>query len=141
MITHLTAILLLAFAGCDECHNLPFGIDCTGDGRCWVQMPDWEQAAQWSDPDDIQDGIDSGTLVLDPISKYATCYSYSPGAHTCVLELDCYDLSVRPADELEFVGHCAVDFEGDWDHVEATSTACYGIFDGPGLAVRLRPAF
>jgi hypothetical protein len=128
-------------ASCEDCRNLPSGIDCDELGRCWVTHPTWDVSAQAFDWTELQAGIDGGIFEdADPSASGDPCWRYGqPGdyGHVCVVATSCYDLHARPVSEIvETDGDCE-DFAGPWTHVISTAFGCYGVFEDYGLAVPL----
>jgi hypothetical protein len=117
---------------CDE-------LDCDDTGRCWVTMVDWTADAQVISQADLDEAIEVGTLTPEPVLEGVSCWSYAPGAHTCVLDQPpCYLLVGRPEAELVLTGSCDAVAMGSWSSTGVDDMGnCWGIFD-EGVAVRLR---
>lgn len=140
----LIATLLLNSA-CGDCRNLPLGIECDENGRCWVQHPDWTARAQAFDFDGLQAGLDDGIFEpWDPPmpSSLVACWQYGSRGdygHICSLSTECYDLHAIPVDELWGAGGpCDVESYGDWDYTIDTAFGCYGVFEELALAVAIQ---
>jgi hypothetical protein len=113
-------------------------ITCDSLNRCWAEKDGWPNEAQWADPVDVQNGVDSGTLTPVDLGLAAECYTLD-GAdyHPCVVNVDCTPLLGMPAVEIELTESDCASTGGPWSWVgESATGTCWGLVGE--LVVRLR---
>jgi hypothetical protein len=122
----------------DACLEPTFGAD--SNNMRWVTFDTWPAWAQFAEPVDLQDGIDSGTLVLVDMGLDAECYEIEGFAMpTCVFEVECVKLIGYPLGDAEILPDGCAPVGGAWDSagfVGVLGSGCWGAIGD--FAVRLR---
>jgi hypothetical protein len=147
-IRHAIAAILatVALAGCFD-SDCPLSETLVNEHgvHAWVSTESWGTWARHADRDDIEAGIDAGTLAPIPSQDGSECYALIADGpeppHICVTEIDCVEVLGRPTDTLEMVeSDCSV--AGPWQAYEAAnaieagvSPVCYALINGYAVEI------